>query len=196
MIRRENTRQRRAPYRQELPQILVLCGGRSTEPQYFRGLKKERRNPAVRVDVRDKGVDPAGLVRHAASLRDARDYDHVWCVVDVDQFDVARAFALARMEGINLAVSNPCFEYWLLLHFEQCAAPLSCYGDVARRLSKHLPNYTKSALKFSDFAAGVDAAVGRAKKRCRQRGREHEHNPSTRVWELVEAIATSSAPVT
>jgi hypothetical protein len=58
MTRRENRRTRRAPIREERTQFLVVCGGAATEPDYFRGLKKERRNPAVRVVVEGKGVDP------------------------------------------------------------------------------------------------------------------------------------------
>ncbi|MEV6871951.1 RloB family protein [Amycolatopsis sp. NPDC051128] len=34
------------------------------------------------------------------------------------------AAVYTRGLGVNLAVSNPCFEYWLLLHFEACAVPL------------------------------------------------------------------------
>ncbi|MFL6141746.1 MAG: RloB family protein [Labedaea sp.] len=52
------------------------------------------------------------LVDHAAAWcdRQADDFDEIWCVVDVDQFDLAAATSLARDRGIRLAVSNPCFE--------------------------------------------------------------------------------------
>lgn len=58
MTRHENRRTRRAPVREERSQVLIVCGGKATEPDYFRGLKKERRNPAVRAVVDGKGVDP------------------------------------------------------------------------------------------------------------------------------------------
>jgi hypothetical protein len=188
MTRRENRRTRRAPVREERAQVLVVCGGMATEPDYFRGLKKERRNPAVRVVVEGKGVDPVSLVRFAAQKRDTLGFDQVWCVVDVDEFDVSDAVAAARKKDVNLAISNPCFEYWLLLHFELCAAPLTCFDDVRNRLTRHLPRYDKSRLCFADFAPGVDDAIRHARSRCEALGTEHTRNPSTGVWALVRQV--------
>ena len=188
MTRRENRRTRRAPVREERSQVLIVCGGKATEPSYFRGLKKERRNPAVRVVVDSKGVDPVSLVRFAAQKRDSTGCDEVWCVIDVDEFDIAEALAAARKKGVNLAISNPCFEYWLLLHFELCAAPLTCFDDVRTRLVRHLPRYDKTTLSFADFAPGVDDAIERAQSRCDTVGAEHTRNPSTGVWALVRQV--------
>jgi hypothetical protein len=188
MTRRENRRTRRPPVRGERIQVLIVCGGAATEPSYFRGLKKERRSPAVRVVVEGKGVDPVSLVRFAAQKRDSLGCDEVWCVVDVDDFDVAEAIAAAKRKDVNLAISNPCFEYWLLLHFELCTAPLSCFDDVRSRLVRHVPRYDKSKLSFADFASGVDVAVERAQARCDANGAEHKVNPSTGVWALVRQV--------
>lgn len=185
MTRRENRRSRRAPLREERTQVLVVCGGKATEPDYFRGLKKERRNPAVKVVVEGKGVDPVSLVRFAAQKRDCLGSDEVWCVIDVDEFDVSEALVAAKKNDVHLAISNPCFEYWLLLHFELCTAPLTCFDDVHGRLIRHLPRYDKSNLGFDDFAFGVDDAIKRARSRCEAVGTEHTSNPSTGVWALV-----------
>jgi hypothetical protein len=65
---------------------------------------------------------------------------------------------------------------------------LTCYGDVEKRLVKHVPAYSKSALRFSDYVNGVDSAVQRARKQNGETGSEHARNPSTGVWELVEKI--------
>jgi hypothetical protein len=167
-----------------------VCGGASTERDYFRGLKKETRNPAVRVEVLAKGVDPLTLVRYAAKVREKASYDEVWCVTDVDEFDVATAQREAADLGISLAVSNPCFEYWLLLHFVSCAAHLEDYRATERRLKQQVPTYDKTRLCFGDFAYGVAAAVGRAKDRC-VTGDEHAVNPSTGVWRLVETMGVT-----
>lgn len=188
MIKRENRRSRRAPVREERSQVLVVCGGKVTEPSYFRGLKKERRNPAIRVVVEGKGVDPVSLIRFASTKRDLLGCDQVWCVLDVDEFDLSKAVAAAQQDDVYLAISNPCFEYWLLLHFELCAAPLVGYRDVEKRLTNHIPSYDKSHLIFADFADGVDDAIKRAQTRCTGVGTEHACNPSTGVWALVQQI--------
>ena len=49
--RRESTLRRRPAYRDALPTILVLCGARSTEPTYIKGLLRVVDNRAVDVQV-------------------------------------------------------------------------------------------------------------------------------------------------
>jgi hypothetical protein len=48
-------------------------------------------------------------VRHAAErqARTTDDFDEIWCVTDVDQYDLEPAVRLAKAKGISLAVSNP-----------------------------------------------------------------------------------------
>ena len=47
--------------------------------------------------------------------------DEVWCVFDVESpkkhYSLMEAVRLAEAKGIHLAISNPCFELWLALHF-------------------------------------------------------------------------------
>lgn len=56
------------------------------------------------------------------------------------------------------------------------------------KLSRHVPHYDKTALCFTDFAAGVDDAVRRVQDRGANAGTEHECNPSSGVWRLVEQV--------
>lgn len=189
MTRRENSRRRPAARFESRPLILVVCGARRTEKQYIEGLCKHYRELATRVQFVTNGVDPLTLVRKAAKERQLRNrnYDEVWCVVDVDEFDVEPALKLAKKHDIRVVVSNLCFENWLLLHFEECSENLREPEQVAKRLQRHLPDYDKTKLAFADFEHGVDKAVERAKNRC-EFGREHLQNPSSGMWRLVETV--------
>jgi hypothetical protein len=162
--------------------ILVVCGGR-TEASYLAG-HIHTSGSTVGMRVAYKALDPVSLVRHAARLAGHRrqEFGEVWCVVDVDEFDIAAAAQEGARRGIELAVSDPCFELWLLLHYEDCTAHLDGYPAAAQRLRKHLPAYDKASLDFRDFVGGVPAAVKRAK------GLDPERNPSTGVWRLVERV--------
>ncbi|MGH3935680.1 MAG: RloB family protein [Pseudonocardiaceae bacterium] len=84
------------------------------------------RNPAVQIQLKAKPCAPRELVEHARRIAPAGgdEFDEVWCVVDSDEFDLEPAVALAAKLDGRLAVSNPCFELWLLLHHQACAAPL------------------------------------------------------------------------
>lgn len=190
MTARENSRRRRAPFREPRTRVLIVCGGEVTEPGYFEGLKRACRNPAVRVCLKKKGIDPPSLVGYAAVLRD-RDpdaFDEVWCVVDVDQFDMVATVRASHDCDVRLAVSNPCFEVWLLLHFRDCQAAVNGAADALRRLKRHVPQYSKSMLRFADFSAGVPEAITRARG-LSEAGSEHVTNPSTGVWVLAALIA-------
>jgi hypothetical protein len=169
--------------------ILVYCGGLRTEPDYLKGLRDRLRRGAVTVKVRQEGVDPSSLIRAAAAYRDRKSgtYDEVWCVVDIDQFDIVAAVAEAGRRKVNLAVSNPCFELWLLLHHTDCRSHCAGYDDVVRRLKRYVPAYDKARLRFTDYAGGVDDATKRAKG-LDPTGTKHQRNPTTSVWRLVEKI--------
>jgi hypothetical protein len=151
--------------------------------------------------VESPGGDPKALVVRAVALRDAAAvearragdpnlaYDDVWCVFDVDTHPrLTAARAAATEAGIHLAISNPCFELWLLLHFTPHAAHATPAG--ARRLIRnHLPEYDKH-LRFEDLADGYDDAVKRAEALDRHHASlgQEGGNPSTGVHRLTERI--------
>ena len=108
-------------------------------------------------------------------------------MTDVDHYEreggkVTAARALAAEAGIQLAVSDPCFELWLLLRHETCARHCADCGAVQRRLTAFVPAYDKARLRFADFADGLDTAVERARSLTSGR------NPSTDMWRLVTAL--------
>ncbi|HTF07791.1 MAG TPA: RloB family protein, partial [Asanoa sp.] len=126
MRRRDSEPRRRTARRPERQTLLVYCGAVRTERDHFDGLKKAFGNPSVTVEVRGEGRSPAQLVRRAAAFGARRPgrYDQIWCVVDVDEFDIDAAVVEARRAGVHLAISNPCFELWLLLHHDDCRGAL------------------------------------------------------------------------
>ncbi|MFY1670744.1 RloB family protein [Plantactinospora sp. WMMB334] len=93
----------------------------------------------------------------------------------------------ARRLGVRLAVSNPCFELWLLLHHTECRSHCAGYPDLERRLRRQLPTYDKARLEFRHYAAGVGDAVDRG-RRLDPTGVAHHVNPSTGMWRLAELI--------
>ncbi|GAA2633168.1 RloB family protein [Paractinoplanes durhamensis] len=156
-----------------------------TETAYLKGLRDHF--TAMAVNIVEKPGAPDQLVKHTRQLAARADYDEVWCMTDVDHYEreggkVTAALAVAKKSGINVAVSDPCFELWLLLHHEECTAHCADCGAVERKLRKRLSAYDKARLSFRDFAGGLDRAIERARKL------EPGRNPSTGVWRLVNAV--------
>lgn len=188
---------RREPHRV----IRVLTEGAVTEPSYL--AQWARHNRGIHLDLAESGMAPLSLVQlardhHRANRRSRPsgrrgDFDEIWCVFDVDEHpNLAQAIHEARQSDICVALSNPCFELWLILHYEDQYAHIE-RGKAqlrAQRLGalvgKHLqPNEVETLL------ATYDDAKRRAKT-LRQRhlgnGSEPASNPSTNVWELVERL--------
>lgn len=198
---RSRTPARRAPHLEPKPLILVLTEGRVTEPEYLRGFLAWRKNPRVWVEIAPAHGVPLTLVGRAVELqaaaaraaKRAKDenlrFEQVWCVFDIDEHPhVASAVQLAQQHGIQLAISNPCFELWLLLHLRESPGARHRH-DVHDLLRERLPDYDKH-LRFGDFRGGYDDAVRRAAAldADAERMGETGRNPTTGVYRLTEAI--------
>ncbi|MFD0559272.1 RloB-like protein [Stackebrandtia endophytica] len=192
MARRGAGRRRsRQPTRLTHRRLLVVCGGQVTEPQYFQGLRDFVGNRGVHVKVVIEDRSPHYIVKKAAESLKTDDFDQVWCVFDVDDFDCTAALTEARRRGVNIAMSHPCFDLWLLLHFEDCLTHVDGYQAIKPRLRRHIPDYgTSKSGKSVDFAMYRDR-ISHALRRAKDLDQNHERphaNPSTGVWRLVESI--------
>lgn len=178
----------------ENKRILIVAEGIKTEPQYFEGLASHLNAQAVQViSVKPVGVgrDPLRVVQEAESrrrkeIRDGDPYDAVWCVVDVDTHaTLPQACRLASKSKLDLAVSSPCFEVWLLWHFEERTA-WSTADDLSERLKK-FGFSGKSLPPNFPFECFGDAKVRAG--RCAEIKIQHSPpNPSSSVVGLVEEL--------
>lgn len=190
-IRRDNAQRRRAGSRKPKDRVLVVCCGARTEKLYLDGMRRHFRDSPVAIQVKPDVGSPSQLVSYAVKLwqGDRDGFDQVWCVFDVDEFgqDVATAVMRAEQAGVSVAVSNPCFEFWLLLHVKDHSGWLA-NGTVARKtLCSALPGYDKTKLDFDVFEPRIPAAIERG-RRLSESGGDHSHNPSTTMWRLAGIV--------
>jgi len=180
---------RRARFREPKPRILIVCEGTVTEPGYSNDLRNRERS-LVELVI-EAGGTPKTLVERAALLKKASErrarkdanerYEHVWCVFDVDEHPyLAEAQQQARDNKIDVAISNPCFELWALLHFQDQRAWID-RSNVQRLCRQHMPGYVKR-LPCDVLHPRVDDARRRAIEL------HPGDNPSTTVHRLVECI--------
>ena len=134
---------RPAPHRAPRPFVLIVCEGAKTEPQYFDGFRKAKRLSRGLIEIvpgSESGTNPKSIVEHAkarraeATKRENIEFDEVWCVFDRDEHEwFAEAMEQARANHMRVALSNPSFELWLLLHFEYCSKPLKRSSALSMR---------------------------------------------------------------
>jgi RloB-like protein len=195
---------RRRPQRQPRKRFLVFCEGEVTERDYFNYWRRSLRSRLIQIEISPQRGDPLKLVEHAISAkraaeREARSerddnllYDEVWCITDVDEHErLDEARQKAGPHGVRLAVSDPCFELWGLLHYQDQWAHITC-SAVGDALKRHFPQYNKR-LDCDGMRPIYPQARTRAVELDTRRARDNGgSNPSTNVWQLVDELIRSN----
>lgn len=155
-------RERREAFR-DARLIVIASEGKDTEEIYFKALAKEYTNPCVHVHILERSENEQNNSSPEHVLNQLNDYkskydleadDELWLVVDKDRWTEAMlshvATECSQEVAMHMALSNPCFELWLLLHMED-AASLSPEEQEQwmknRRRSKNADPYLKVRLR-------------------------------------------------
>jgi hypothetical protein len=154
--------------------LVVFCEGEKTEPQYLAA--------QLAIDARSR-----------AAAEEA-EIDEFWCVFDVEwprnHPGLSDAVRRARENDIHLAITNPCFELWLILHFNDHGAWLD--NDAARRLRRGLDGSSDKSLEAAKYMPLVAAAARRAadlETRHQKNGAIlPDDNPSSGMHRLIASI--------
>lgn len=179
--------------------MVVFCEG-VTETEYISALNSL---PSVKshthITISAERLKPLPMVQRCETELVSEAADEYWCVFDVEwprqHPKLREALALARRTGIRVAVSNPCFELWLILHFQEHDAHLSTDEAVAirqghdGRTGKHIDPGPYMA---SRATATRRARTLEAKHRRDDSSMPHD-NPSSSVYQLLESLESPPA---
>lgn len=184
--------------------LVVFCEGEKTEPQYLLALRQEPfvRDAAavdIRVETGHGGAVPLTLVTLATAARaksaaEEAEIDEFWCVFDVEwprnHPHLPEAIAKAKSNGIRLAISNPCFELWLILHYRNHRSWLD--NSAAVELRRQLDRSTSKSLNAAQYMSLIEDAVRHAAgldTRHQRDGSEFPHNnPSSGMHYLIASV--------
>ena len=116
--------QRRRGVRDLPKRFLIVCEDGKSAPNYFEALKRHFNLSAASIQVVGSGgnTQPIQVVEEAVRRKErategnsgTEPFDQIWCVIDGDygtKIDNARSSATAN--GVELAISTMCFEYWV-----------------------------------------------------------------------------------
>ena len=200
--------QRHRGVRELEKRFFIVCEDDKSAPNYFKALKKHFNLSATSIQVAGSGGNsqPIQVVERAVELKEraadpesgTEPFDQVWCVIDGDYGNkINNARAKAKAKGVELAISTKCFEYWVLLHFEESdTSTMDCDALVRSLRKKHLPsNIRRAHVTFAISLSSVHDACKRAEKLRKPgiaRGELPEvQNPCSEVYKLVNAILGS-----
>jgi RloB-like protein len=184
-------------------QLMLFVEGQETEPAYFSHWHRLCRENVIIKIAPHRGIStPYELVERAIAQRKADlieakrgrgdAYNQYWCVFDVDSHPrLGDAFALADTEDIKIALSNPCIELWLILHFKLQAAYLETH--MAEKMAKEILGCGKVPTPdvLNELVQRYTDAKGNALKLDSKHagdGSPPRSNPSSEIWRLVDLI--------
>ena len=174
--------------------FLVAVEGKKTEPQYFKFLNGKDSISNVYCIPGTSDTSPTQVLerlRRKIKNEKLKKSDEAWIVVDKDNWSTEQLSQLHQwsegQERFGFALSNPNFEYWLLLHFED-GKKVGNSRQCTDKLKKHLPNYDKN-IKRGDFKTiRINEAIRRAKQKDTSPCDDWPQTTGTTVYKLVENI--------
>ena len=185
------------------PRLHIFCEGEKTEPNYLKGYVNQT-FPGIRLIVVEKSKTntPVQLVEEALEAKRREPEDDIFWVVYDRESTIKYKNALhseARQKAgnhIRIALSNVCFEVWLLLHFQNSSAPYTSCADLLKRsnLKKHIKDYDKAnnrtySSEEIEFARKNAKHMNiQTKKGANSLKHLHQWNPYTDVHKLLDAI--------
>ncbi|WP_205287744.1 RloB family protein [Luteibacter yeojuensis] len=150
----------------------------------------------AKVEVTHCGkTDPKGIVEEG--IRRKARFDKVFCVVDRDThpgWDEAMRLA-KRHEGLEIISSFPCFEFWLLLHFNGNRKPYVAQGNKSPaeccvadlKKCESMRDYDKGRIGrvFQSLVGRLAGASKRSEEILKDAKVTNAFNPSSRLHELI-----------
>ena len=192
---------------------VLIVGEGLTEERYFEAVAKEYglQKKYITITASSEGPLPLEVAESVKNeienaINRNSPYDHVFCVFDMDVETGLKNACQEILDTCNdmenkkdvLALSYPCFEYWVLLHFEykrpvftKKSPCVDCTDKLKKRIKneKNLPNYKKNYNGFGMFMDKLEIAIKNSKKSCREASNDITGNPtSTEVYKVLECL--------
>lgn len=213
-VRQASALVRKKAKRGSYDRILIVCEGSKTEPQYLDEIRSYHKIHTANVQVHRSllGTECMQVVECAEQLFlkgditlsiNPRAFERVYAVFDRDDHKTYHA-ALAKAETLkdklrndlgqkvffNAVASVPCFELWLLLHFQDVLAPIH-RTEAYARLRQHISDYDKGRKGYFLLTReSIDDATTRACQLAARTSAANGIEPYTNLHDLVHLLIT------
>jgi hypothetical protein len=144
----------RHPKLKQTRRTVALVGDGQTERIYFANVRDTDRpaNLAIFPDYPRKIGSYKGVLHRSIALK-KEGYDRVYALMDMDKIidenktaEYRQAKVTAENIGVIVLENNPCFEIWILLHFNKTGRLFGNCDQVVVEIQKNdqLSNYSKA----------------------------------------------------
>lgn len=192
MARKNRNYKKEKPFR-DASLFVIICEGAKREPQYFELLAEGSKKIKVEIITpQENKSSPDWLLDAAAEFVSAYqlgEKDQLWFVLDVDAWEPEQLVKLGKTCAENkvwsCAISNPCFEVWLFMH----------YADISKSTAENcgefkveLPEIVKGGYNKKSAIENLEKAIARAMAVDSNQDHFMPNPKSTKVYQLVEAL--------
>jgi len=203
MPRKKRALDRDAGVLRDAPLIVIASEDTYAVKQYFDRFLTTRVQfeTLTTQDGRSSPVDIIARLDDYRRKNVTEDYDQFWACFDQDHWacanhihNLSEVLAHCRKTGYRVSISNPCFELWLIMHFEDpdLSAITTCQ-EARDRLAALAGGYNKTkccgSIPFT--SENVHAAINRSK--AIDTVGEIPASPLTRVYLIVEELLAREA---
>ncbi|CAC9642385.1 hypothetical protein [uncultured Gammaproteobacteria bacterium] len=130
--------------------VLLVSEGKKTEQYYFKGLCQHLR---ISIEIKDINKTSLGsLLEKVIRIVNQAKYEknlftQVLFIGDKDNFKHYKQDKqkIQSLNNFHVFFSEPCFEYWLLLHFQPISKPFNSCSELqkSKAFKKYFPDYSK-----------------------------------------------------
>ena len=181
--------------------VVIIVTEGDTERIFFNSLKQRNLNIEIKPE-KGKRTNARQLVEYCVERiktyeLNVEDGDLAICAFDIDnnsEKDVKAALDNAENHGIIVALSNPCFELWYLLHFRDIDHHVTS-REIRGYLSKYIEDYDKTEDYRALLTPLRKEALARAKNIAKKRDikvirdyADDQSNPCTNVHIVIDTI--------
>lgn len=172
---------------------IISTEGTRTEPAYFQLFNNNKSVICVKcLKGNDKSSPISVLKRMKKYLQEEglKSSDEAWLVMDKDQWTESQLIELyhwsEEKKNYGLAVSNPNFEFWLLLHFEGGSQITA--NQCLKRLRRYMPEFDKNLDIRTITSKMIMQAIKRAKELDNPPCEDWPRSSTSTVYRLVEKL--------
>lgn len=184
---------------------VAIVGDGFTEKIYFDQLKEleELEDIVIKPELprkSHKGGSYKRIIETAKSLIE-EGYDHVYCLIDFDTVISEKkitAFkndvACLDQSCFTVYINNPCFETWLLLHFEKTTKLFNTCEEVSTRILPYIKDYSKRQdyLKrkniYKSLRLHLNKAIQHAKSLELNRSDHSDKQPRAEIFKIFKVL--------
>ena len=176
-----------------------------TEKIYFDQLKEleELEDVVIKPQLpgkAHKGGSYKRIIETAKSLIE-EGYDHVYCLIDFDTVISEKKITAFKNDiacldhnCFTVYINNPCFETWLLLHFEKTTKLFNTCEEVSTRILPYIKDYSKRQdyLKRKNIYKSLKLHLGNAIQHATflelKRSDHSDKHPRAEVFKIFKAL--------